>query len=39
MVCFGTILGFKVSKKGKIPDFRKIEALVQMQVPKTPQDI
>ncbi len=36
MVCFGTILGFIVSKEGKILDPKKIEALVQMLVPKTP---
>jgi hypothetical protein len=36
MVCFGTILGFIVYKEGKIFDPKKIEALVQMLVPKTP---
>jgi hypothetical protein len=33
---FGTILGFIVSKEGKTLDLKKIEALVQMPVPKTP---
>jgi hypothetical protein len=36
MVYFGTIIGFIVSKKGKAPDPKKIEALVKMLVPKTP---
>ncbi len=39
MVCFGTILGFIVSKEGKTPTPKKIKALVKMQVPKTPQEI
>ncbi len=39
MVCFGTILGFIVSKKGKTHDPKKIEALVNMLVLKTPQEI
>jgi len=36
MVCFGTILGFIVSKEGKTLNLKKIEVLVKMQVPKTP---
>jgi len=39
VVCFGTILGFIVSKEGKTPNPKKIEALVNMPIPKTPQDI
>jgi hypothetical protein len=39
MVCFGTILGFIVSKKGKTHDPKTIKALVKMPVPKTPQEI
>ncbi len=39
MVCFGTILGFVISKEGKTLDPKKIEALVKMAVPKTPQEI
>jgi hypothetical protein len=39
MVCFGTILGFIVSKEGKTLDPKKIKALVKMSVPKTPQEI
>jgi hypothetical protein len=33
------ILGFIVSKEGKTPNPKKIEALVKMLVPKTPQKI
>jgi hypothetical protein len=36
MVCFGTIIGFIVSKKGKTLDPKKIKVLVKMLVPKTP---
>jgi hypothetical protein len=39
MLCFGTILGFIVSKEGKTLNLKKIEVLVKMQVPKTPQEI
>jgi hypothetical protein len=39
MVCFGTILGFIVSKEGKTFDLKKIESLVNMSMSKTPQDI
>jgi hypothetical protein len=33
MVFSGTILGFIVSKEGKVMDLKKVEALVNMQVP------
>jgi hypothetical protein len=33
---FGTILVFKISKKGKTPDPKKIKALIKMLMPKTP---
>jgi hypothetical protein len=36
MVCFGTILGFIVSKEGNKIDLKKIEILVKMPMPKTP---
>jgi hypothetical protein len=36
---FGTILRFIVSKEGKTPDSKKIETIVEMLVPKTPQEI
>jgi hypothetical protein len=39
MVFSGTILGLIVSKKGKIMDPKKIEALINMLVPTTPQQI
>jgi hypothetical protein len=39
MVCFGTILRFIVLTEGKTLDPKKIEALVKMLVPKTPQEI
>jgi len=39
MVCFGTILGFTVSKERKTFNPKKIKALVKMLVPKTPQEI
>jgi hypothetical protein len=38
MVCSRTIFGFIVSKEGKTPNPKKIEALVKMLVPKTPQE-
>ncbi len=38
-MCFGTILGFIVSKEGKTPNPKKIKALVKMPIPKTPQEI
>jgi hypothetical protein len=39
MVCFGTTLGFIVSKEGKTPHPKKIEVLVKMLIPKTLQKI
>jgi hypothetical protein len=39
MVCPRTILGFIVSKEGQTFDPKKIEALVKMPMPKTPQEI
>jgi hypothetical protein len=39
MVCSRIILIFIVSKEGKTPDLKKIEALVKMLVPKTLQEI
>jgi hypothetical protein len=38
-VCSKTILGFIISKEGKTFDLKKIEALVKMLMPKTPQEI
>ncbi len=39
MVRFGTIIGFIISKEGKTLDPNKIEALIKMLVPETPQEI
>jgi hypothetical protein len=39
MVSTKIILWFIVSKKGKTLDPNKIEALVNMLIPKTPQEI
>jgi hypothetical protein len=39
MVYCGIILGFIVSKEGKTLDLKKIETLIKMLVPKTPQEI
>ncbi len=39
MVCSGTILEFIVSKEGKTPNPKKIQALVKMLVPKTSHEI
>jgi hypothetical protein len=36
MVFSGTILGFIVSKEGKVMDLKKVEALVNMPIPTTP---
>jgi hypothetical protein len=36
MVFLGTILGFIVSKEGKVMDPKKVEASVNMPVPTTP---
>jgi hypothetical protein len=38
-MCFGTILGFIVSKEGKTFNLKKIEAIIKMPIPKTPQEI
>jgi hypothetical protein len=39
MVFSGTILGFTVSKEGKIMDPKKVKALINMPIPTTPQQI
>jgi hypothetical protein len=39
MVCFRTILGFIVSKKGKTHDPKNMEALLKISIPKTLQEI
>ncbi len=39
MVCSGTISGFIISKQGNTPSPKKIEVLIRMPVPKTPQEI
>jgi hypothetical protein len=39
MECSKTILRFIMSKEGNILDPKKIEALLKMLVPKTPQEI
>jgi hypothetical protein len=39
MVFSRTILGFIMSKKGKIMDPKKVEALINMPIPTTPQEI
>jgi hypothetical protein len=39
MVFSGTDLGFIVSKEGKVMDLKKVEALVNMPIPTTPQEI
>jgi hypothetical protein len=36
MVFSGLSLGFIVSKEGKIPDLKKIQAIVNMLVPTNP---
>ena len=35
----GVILGYIVSKHGKFPDPKKIEAVVNMPIPRTPHDV
>jgi hypothetical protein len=37
MIFSRTILGFIISKEGKVMDPKKVEALVNMPVPITPQ--
>jgi hypothetical protein len=39
MVFSGTILGFLVFKENKVMDSKKVEALVSMPIPITPQEI
>jgi hypothetical protein len=39
MVCFGTIIGFTISKEGKTPNPKKIEAKIKMLILKTLQGI
>jgi hypothetical protein len=39
MICSRTIIRFIVSKEGKTPNPKKIEALIKMLVSKTPQEI
>jgi hypothetical protein len=36
MVFLGLILGFIISKEGKIPDPKKVQAIMNMPVPTTP---
>jgi hypothetical protein len=36
MVFLGNILGFIMSKEGKVMDPKKVEALVNMPIPTTP---
>jgi hypothetical protein len=38
MVFLRTILGFIISKKGKVMDPKKVQALLNMPVPTTPSD-
>jgi hypothetical protein len=39
MVFLGTILGFIVSKEGKIMDPKKVEVVINMPILTTPQEI
>ncbi len=39
MVFSGLILGFLISKEGKIPDPKKVQAIMNMPVPTTPQQV
>jgi hypothetical protein len=39
LVFFGVILGYIVSKEGRLPDLKKIATIVNMLEPKTPKDI
>jgi hypothetical protein len=39
MVFIGMILGFIISKEGKLPYPKKIQAIVNMPPPKKPQQI
>jgi hypothetical protein len=38
-IFFGLILGFIVSKEGKIPNLKKVQAIVNMLIPTNPQQI
>ncbi len=37
MVFLGLISGFIVSNEGKIPNLKKVQAIINMLVPKNPQ--
>jgi hypothetical protein len=39
MVFLGMILGFVISKEGKLPDPKNIQATINMPPPKNPQQI
>jgi hypothetical protein len=39
MVFLGMILGYIISKEGKLPYLKKIQAIVNMPSPKNPQQI
>jgi hypothetical protein len=39
MVFSGMILGFIISKKGKLPDLKKMQAIINMPPPNNPQQI
>jgi hypothetical protein len=39
MVFSKTILGFIVSKEGKVVDPKKVQALINMSIPTTPSEI
>jgi hypothetical protein len=39
MVFVGPILGFIVSKQGKIPHLNNVQAIINMPVPTNPQQI
>jgi hypothetical protein len=39
MVFLGLILGFIISKEGKIPYPKKVQAIVSMPIPTNPQQI
>jgi hypothetical protein len=39
MVFLGLILRFKISKEGKIPNPKKVQAIVSMPIPTNPKQI
>jgi hypothetical protein len=39
MVFLGLILGFIISKEGKIPDSKKVQAIISMPIPTNPKHI